>query len=162
MIKKMKSELSIDEFRARLSKLVKEGEPWLMGTPLAIMTVNSSNKPFFGEFTKTKFNITKNASLIPTPYILRGEYSVLSNLETSVSYQIKPIWFGYLWVRIVPAITLIIANIVFIKNADVIPTSIFFASNIFFLTLGLPILLTIKLKNQMERDFLGKFEIVKP
>ncbi|GAA0893043.1 hypothetical protein GCM10009122_27220 [Fulvivirga kasyanovii] len=153
----MLSSLSKEEFELRLKNLTRSGEPVFMGTPLAMLAMNGSMKPFYGEVTSDKFRFTKNATFLPTPFIVVGNFKEYQNI-TEVEYSIKPIWFGYLWIRILPVLALIFVNILFIKES-IANMYVVLPINLFLLLMFLPILITNQIKINMERRFVKSLEI---
>ena len=54
----MISKINIVEFRERLNKNTKLGNPKIKGTPFAVISISGeSDKTFFGKFDKTKFEL---------------------------------------------------------------------------------------------------------
>ena len=96
----MISKIEITEFRKRLNLNTKYGNPKIKGTPFVIFTAyNESKKMFYGTYNDSNFQITKNAFLHPTPYIIVGEIKSIKKNETEIKYEIKPIGFGYYWLN---------------------------------------------------------------
>jgi hypothetical protein len=90
----MVSKINIVEFRERLNKNTKLGNPKIKGTPFAVLTISGeSEKPFFGTFDKTKFKLTENATLFPTPYTISGEINPKNDTQTEINYEVLPIGF---------------------------------------------------------------------
>ena len=55
----MISKINIGEFRERLDKNIKYGNPRIKGTPFgAFYIFSESNKTFFGTYDKTKFEFS--------------------------------------------------------------------------------------------------------
>lgn len=156
----MTSKLTKEEFNFRLTKLTKIGEPTLLGTPLAILTVNNSSRPFFGKINSDKFQLTKNSSFLPIPFTIVGTYRENEN-KTFVDYQVKPIWFGYLWIRIFPIVGLILFNTIIINTTRTIIYGLMIPVNIVLLLTFLPIPITNYLKTKFEKEFTTELEIEK-
>src|SRR5690606_23826993 len=92
------------------------GEPILNGTPLAILTVFQSPKSiFYGQFDNKSFRLTSNGLSNITPYIIHGTYEQTDN-GTEINYRIRPIWFGYLWLRLFPIIAILYFNFIYVKQ----------------------------------------------
>lgn len=107
----MISKINIVEFRERLNKNTKLGNPKIKGTPFAVISISGeSDKTFFGKFDKTKFELTENATLFPTPYIISGEINPKNDTQTEINYEVKPIGFGYYWLKYMPIFGLILFN----------------------------------------------------
>lgn len=156
----MISKLNKSEFTKRLKQNTKIGDPNSKGTPFAILKMFGQTKEkFYGEFTTSNFRLTKNATFLPIPYIFEGKLKSKSNSSTEVLLKIKPIWFGYLWIRILPTFALISINLLFIINGNNIEPEIFITVNIFLAFMFTPILIKIKLKNKLLKDFYKTFEI---
>ena len=109
----MISKINSIEFIERLNKNTKLGNPKIKGTPFAITSISGeSDKTFFGTFDKTKFELTENATLFPTPYIISGEINPKSETQTEINYEVKPIGFGYYWLKYIPIFGLIVFNLI--------------------------------------------------
>ncbi len=113
---KLISRLGKAEFVKRLDENTEIGDPYIMGTPFVIMTIfGKTKKRFYGEHNKSGFRLTKNAILYPTPYVFEGEIHQQNNSGIEVLLKIKPIWFGYLWIRILPILAFIFINAMMIN-----------------------------------------------
>jgi hypothetical protein len=67
----MTTELTDKEFESRLADLTTIGEPSILGTPFGIFAIfDLSGRPFYGEFDKKEFRITRN-KVNPAADILR-------------------------------------------------------------------------------------------
>lgn len=141
------SRLNLQDFEDKLHNVVTIGDPSIMGTPLAANALfKNSEKKFYGSFDDRSFQLTKNISLISPiaiPYILKGIYSVEKDSTTKISYEVKPIWFGYLWIRLLPLILLILINILFIRNSEPLPLSLFIVANSFIVCMFLTLFFVI-------------------
>ncbi|ESU21261.1 hypothetical protein FCR2A7T_06890 [Flavobacterium cauense R2A-7] len=114
----MVSKISITEFKERLKNNTKYGPPKIKGTPFAIFTLfGESNKIFFGTYSKTKFELTKNSTLFPTVHIISGEIKSIENNKTEINYVVKPIGFGYYWNKYMPIIAIPIFNLILYTNS---------------------------------------------
>ena len=148
----MTSKLSVSDIKNRLSHHTKIGDPQIKGTPLAIFTIfGQTGKKFYGDFDNLSFQLTKNAPLFPLPYIIQGTFRSINNSETRLSYKIKPIWFGFLWVRILPILAMIVINIVLFTQSQRIETEIILIINFFLLFMFLPIIILNYKKKIGER-----------
>lgn len=105
------SNLNSEEFESRLNEVVKDGEPEIMGTPLAMLHFNLSSKPLLGRVTSRTFMITRNSIFPPTNYILMGLYKPYEG-KTMCDVDIKIVPFGYYWVRIGSILGIILMNTV--------------------------------------------------
>lgn len=156
----MTSNLNRTDFIKRLEENTKIGDPKLKGTPFAIFTLfGKTRMKCYGEYSSSDFRLTKNAILFPIPYIFEGTIKSKDEKSTELSLKIKPIWFGYLWIRILPILVLIFINLMLIINSDGIETEIYFFVNVFLLFMFTPILLTIRQKNKLLKDFKKILEI---
>lgn len=157
----MISKLNKSDFIKRLEQNTKIGDPKIKGTPFAVFTMfGETRMKFYGEYTNSDFRLTKNAILYPIPYIFQGTMKSKDKTTTEISLNIKPIWFGYLWIRILPALALIFINLMLIINAEDIETEIYILVNAFLLFMFTPILFTIRQKNKLLKDFYKIFEII--
>jgi hypothetical protein len=157
----MISRLGKSEFVKRLEENTEIGDPYIMGTPLVIMTIfGKTKKRFYGEYNKSGFRLTKNAILHPTPYVFEGEIHQQNNSGIEVSLTIKPIWFGYLWIRILPIFAFIFINVLMINYFSEIELDTIFFIELLLLLLFLPIWITIRQKNKLLKDFNRIFEII--
>ncbi|MBX2967083.1 MAG: hypothetical protein KF845_13135 [Cyclobacteriaceae bacterium] len=155
----MRSSLSVEDFRGRLTELTNIGEPIINGTPFAIMTVFDSPKSlFYGQFDKESFRLTSNGLTHITPYIIDGTFTQTDN-GTEVNYKIRKIWFGYLWIRLLPIIAILSFNLVFVKEMGRFGLVVFIPINLFLLLLFIPIILTNVKKKRLEELFIKHFEI---
>ncbi len=156
----MTSELNISDFQTQLDNTTKIGDPSTKGTPFAILTIlESSKKSFYGKFDKKCFELTKNAKLFPIPYIISGNFKSTDDSRTTVDFKIKPIWFGYLWVRIIPFVGIILFNYLIITKTDVLPTDLLIVVNAFLSLMFLPIFILNYKKKKMDREFREVFKI---
>lgn len=156
----MISKLNKSDFIKRLEQNTKIGDPKIKGTPFAVFTMfGKTRMKFYGEYTNSDFRLTKNAILYPIPYIFQGTMKSKDKTTTEISLNIKPIWFGYLWIRILPALALIFINLMLIINAADIETEIYILINAFLLFMFTPILFTIRQKNKLLKDFYKIFKI---
>lgn len=115
----MVSKINITEFRERLHKNTKIGNPKIKGTPFAVISISRySNKTFFGTYDNTKFELTENATLFPTPYFISGEINPKNDTQTEIIYEVKPIGFGYYWLKYMPIFGIIVFNLIlYIESA---------------------------------------------
>jgi hypothetical protein len=155
----MQSKIDITEFRKRLSKNTLIGNPNINGTPLVVLSLlYSSDHKFFGRINGNTFEITKHSTFSPIPYILKGKISSEIDSKTRVKYIIKPIWFGYLWIRIIPIIFALFVISGIISNHDLIfPLGIF--GSIIMLMFIHNIYRIEHRKRNFEIDFKMMFEI---
>jgi len=155
----MISKINILEFSESLKNNTQYGNPKIKGTPFAIFSVFSeSNKIFFGTYSETKFVITKNASFYPTPFIVSGEIKSKNKTQTEIFYEIKPIGFGYYWLKYMPLIGIFIFNIIFyIESA---PFEIFMIMNLALIGFNVFSYFYLReKKNKLVTDFKKVFEI---
>ncbi|MUP38229.1 hypothetical protein [Labilibaculum euxinus] len=156
----MISKLNYLEFKNRLKANTKNGNPKSFGTPFSILSIFSkSRKKYIGEINSVSFNLTENTTLLPIPYIIDGTYKSKSKSTTEISFKIKIIWFGYLWIRILPVLALGLINSLLLMQGNNIKTEIFVIVNLFLLLMFLPVLIVSRKKKKMIGDFCKLFEI---
>lgn len=156
----MISKIDITEFRDRLKLNTKYGNPKIKGTPFVMFTAyNEADKMFYGRHNDSSFQITKNTFLHPTPYIIVGKIKSNKKNETEIKYKIKPIGFGYYWLKYFPLVTLLIFNTIFFIKAESIEIIIMFNFILVFLSIFI-YFKTKRKKNKMENEFKETFEIV--
>lgn len=156
----MQSKIDIAEFKKRLFKNTKITNPYIVGTPLAIFTMffDSSDKKFCGRINNNSFVITTYSTFYPIPYKIEGEIYSETDSTTSVKYVIKPIWFQYLWIRIIPAIFTLFITFILVANSSLIfPVGIL--GSIFILMFMLNIYLGKRRLRKFEIDFKKTFGI---
>lgn len=154
--------LNTKDFKSRLTDSTTIGEPTIMGTPFAVLTMfDFSGRPFYGEFNNSEFRLARN-KIFPfqTGYIIKGKYSTTDSNGTTLKYEIKPIQFYYYWIRVMPVIFLIVLNIMFIKNLGDFTSSEIIVLNIFFL-FGLVLMVTVDKfsKKRLEKRFQEEFGV---
>jgi len=156
---KIVSNINITEFRERLNKNTKLGNPKIKGTPFAVLTISGeSEKPFFGTFDKTKFKLTENATLFPTPYTISGEINPKNDTQTEINYEVLPIGFGYYWLKYMPIFGILVFNIILYSQSA--PLKVFQLMNLFIF--GLIIFSRFYMwrkKNKLETNLKRIFEI---
>lgn len=109
----MISKINFVEFIECLKRNTKLGNPKIKGTPFAVISrPRKSDKTFFGTYDKTKFKLTENATFFPTPYTISGEINPKNNAQTEIIYEVKPIGFGYYWLKYMPVFGILIFNLV--------------------------------------------------
>jgi hypothetical protein len=109
----MVTKISIVEFKERLVKNTKYGNPKIKGTPFAVFSISGeSNKSFYGTYNEAKFELTKNSTLFPAPFIICGKFNSTSNNRTEIVYEVKPIGFGYYWIKYLPIFGILIFNLI--------------------------------------------------
>jgi len=156
----MISNLNISDFRLKLKENTLPGNPIIKGTPFVILTAfDSTEKLFYGNFSKSKFQLTKNSTFFAIPYVIKGNYKSENGFETVISYRIKPLWFGYLWVRVIPFLILVLTNIYILPRVNNLEIETLIFINIFLLLFFIPALITISLKKKLEQNFKYIFEI---
>jgi len=155
----MISKINITEFAERLNKNTKLGNPKIKGTPFAVLTISGeSEKPFFGTFDKTKFKLTENATLFPTPFTISGEINPKNDEVTEIDYVVLPIGFGYYWLKYMPIVGILIFNLILYSQSA--PLKVFQLMNLFIF--GLIIFSRFYMwrkKNKLETNFKRIFEI---
>ena len=155
----MVSKINTAEFRARLNKNIKYGNPKIKGTPFAVFTIfGASNKIFYGTYSKGKFEITKNSTLFPTPFIISGEINSKNNNQTEIIYEVKTIGFGYYWLKYMPIFGILMFNLILYTQSA--PFQIFIIANTFLCAMVIFIYFYLRRKKiKLEIDFKKVFEI---
>lgn len=117
----MKSELSRDEFKRRLSELTAEEKGFYFITPY-----DFSGKPFCGEYDDTTFELSKNSFWAHVVAMrIKGEYKGLDNKSTEVVYEVG-------WTKLTRNLTLVFGCIaIFGMNTAVILNRSSFSSSFF-------------------------------
>jgi hypothetical protein len=155
----MTSNMTIEEFRARLRDLVKKGEPSIMGTPFGILMADLSSKPFYGEFNDVEFRLTNNSVLSSSGHIVKGRYRAADSAGTEINYEVRPIRFSYFWRRFVPVFGLIVFNTLLYSIPATVPINVLLAINIFFVVMLVFGLWSEKRQGRkLERRFIEEFE----
>lgn len=156
----MQSKIDITEFKRRLSKNTIIGNPNINGTPLVIFSLfYSSHHKFFGRINGNRFEITTHTTFRSIPYKIKGEINSEIDSKTNINYKIKPIWFGYLWIRIIPALFVLSIIALIIGNPSLkFPLMIF--GSIFILMFALNIYRIERRLKNFETDFKKTFEII--
>ena len=155
----MISKINITEFTERLNKNTKLGNPKIKGTPFAVLTISGeSEKPFFGTFDKTKFKLTENATLFPTPYTISGEINPKNNEETEIIYEVKPIGFNYYWLKFMPIFGILVFNLILCSQSASLKAFQIINLFIFGLIVSSRFYMWRK-KNKLETNFKRIFEI---
>ncbi|PRY85418.1 hypothetical protein BY457_1472 [Marinilabilia salmonicolor] len=156
----MISNLNRTDFIKRLEENTKIGNPKIIGTPFGIFTIFGKTKmKFYGEYTDSAFRLTKNAILFQIPYIFEGTLISKNKTSTEIKFNIRPIWFGYLWIRVLPVLALLLFNFLAITKGNNIESEIFVIVNVFLVFMFTPIFLTIRLKNKLLKDFKKIFDV---
>lgn len=161
----MISELSINEFHRILNEMTVEGTPSYKGSFFAFITINFSNKLFYGFVSKNDFEISKNSNIKLVPFTIRGNYKK-NGEKTEVDYEIKPIKFGYYWIKIMSIIFLVIGLVAlfgvistYYHHGEISPIIL-----VFFFTFFLSIVANVDLylkKRNFEKLFLKTLKINK-
>jgi hypothetical protein len=151
------SSLSYKQFQGQLSSNTLLGNPTIMGTPFAIFNIfDSKKKYFYGELSDKSFRITKNGRMMDLcEFTINGKYSKSNTIDkTKVEFQVKPIMFGYLWVRLLIPIFLVVLDIFLLINIDVEKLTIMAITNLW---LGVPWLFAVWLSNRRKKKMTNKF-----
>jgi hypothetical protein len=155
----MVSKISIIEFRERLVKNTKYGNPKIKGTPFAVFSISGElNKSFYGTYNEVKFELTKNSTLFPAPFIISGKFNSTSNNRTEIVYEVKPIGFGYYWIKYLPIFGILMFNLILFMEST--PVEMYTIINL--ILLGFFIISRIYMwrkKSKLISVFEKKFEI---
>ena len=156
----MISKINIIKFNTSFKNNTEYGNPKIKGTPFFIFSeFKKSDKIFFGTYNNLKFEITKNATFFPTPFIISGEIKSKNNNQTEIYYDLKPIKFEYYWLKYIPLFGVAIFNLIFYLKTS--PIEIVIIIN--YILLCIVILSNYYLwrkKNIFLKDFKIFFEIV--
>lgn len=102
--------------------------------------------------------MTKNSTLFPTPFIISGEINSKNNNQTEIIYEVKPIGFGYYWLKYRPIIGILIFNLILYTQSA--PFKIFKIANTFLFVMVIFIYFYLmRKKNRLENDFKKVFGI---
>jgi hypothetical protein len=151
----MKSKLNIVDFKKLLLKKTKQGNPYILFTPLAVFyLLDRDNKTYLGRLDKDSFELTLKSPLFPTPYIIKGHYELMNETEANVEYSINPVRFVF-WISlivkvIIPIIVLFVSSIIYTQKGFCISLIILVVISSW---------ITKTMKNQMEIDFQKTFKI---
>ncbi len=157
----MISRLNTRDFINRLKDNTKYGNPKIKGTPFAgYVKYGEFKKRFFGDYNDSKFRLTKNSSIFPIPYVIHGFIKSKGTSRTEVTIEIKPIGFGYYWIRLFPLTLLVLFNVVYFNQDAIFDWNIYFIINLFILIMFLPILITSLMKKRFLKRFKRIFEII--
>ena len=167
----MISNLNKSEFKEKLEKLTKIGNPEMKGIPFLYLSMFSQNPcRFYGQYDKSSFNLTDNTSPLysmysfefdfQAPYIIEGTYKSINKSSTKVSYKFRPILTSYLFYRYFPIFILIFINMESIIdwNLEVLKENLVFDIFILFL-IPFWIFMERRSKRKFEKDFKRIFEI---
>ena len=151
--------ISIVEFRQRLNKNTKLGNPKVKGTPFAVISKSGeSDKTFFGTCDKTKFELTENSTLFPTPFIISGEINSKNEVQTEIIFEVEPIGFGYYWLKYMPVFGIFMFNLILYTQSA--PLKVYQIINpILFCILIISNLYLWRKKHKLVTDFKRIFEI---
>ena len=150
----MISRLNKKDFKKQLIDNTKIGNPMIKGTPFAgYVKFGEFGKPFFGDYDESNFQLTKNSSLFPIPYIIQGHFKSKGDSETEVTINIKRIGFGFYWIRLLPLFLLILLNVIYFHQDSKFDWNVFISINLFISLMFLPILIV----KQMKKKFVKKF-----
>ncbi len=160
----MISEYEFNDFKNNLDQLTKKGNPLIKGNPLASLSLNFSTKPFYGNISKNKFIISKNANMNLVPYLIRGTFKKRGN-QTEIFYEIIQMRFAYHWFRIFPFVGNVIGSIFIIKNLETIIKALNFWEILFVLLiievlLFAPIFTNRIKKRKFEKEFIKRMKII--
>jgi hypothetical protein len=116
----MISRLDISEFRKRLMENTTYGNPKMSVNPFNIFRIfeSFSKNKFLGDYGKLGFRLTTNRFFCTTPYFIDGTYESTNVGKTEVKYKLRPIWFAYLFIRIIPIVSIIIIFALGLSHRD--------------------------------------------
>lgn len=159
MLRKMESNLSLSEFRARLQNNIERGSLKVNLSRFRLFPIFGGVKPFYGLFDDESFRLTINSATSPTIFIVRGNYKNIDN-RVNVNYIIEEnSKFQLLWTKFSPVVFLIFINIFFLffgrglRRATTI-VSLFLLIIIFYSRWK-----EERKRRKLERNFIRIFEI---
>jgi len=116
---RMTTKLTQKEIVEILNKVTKRGNPLVMGTPFYVSGILSGQleKYFYGEIDEDECKLSLNRVFIGVPFIINADFEPESDI-TIVNYKIKPILFGYWWIRLFPIALLVIGVIKLIIDKE--------------------------------------------
>ncbi len=155
----MIADIGIEEFRKRFVENTKIGNTKYIGTPFQVFNVIGENgKKFYGKLNMNQFTVTSNAILFSSPFALEGNIKPLDNFQTEIVYEIKPLKFGYYWMKYLPIVMLVVFNIILIIEKA--PKVAFIMVNVFSVLIASISNLVIKYgKKSLENNFKKVFSI---
>ena len=155
----MISRLTKKEFIKKLKENCVDGDPYQLGSPLAVFSLPTlmKRKKFCGKISNSGFQITSNSLLKLTPYLIKGELKQGKGLE--IDYKVRPIWFGYIFVRIIPILVLVLIGLLLLTQDNNIPIDAKIAILIFGMFMFGPVIVTMKYKNKMVKEFRRILEV---
>jgi hypothetical protein len=160
----MQSNLSLSEFRRRLTDTTEIGSPKLKLSPFgAFFTMfNWSSKSFYGLFDDKSFRLTINSTMSPTFFIIKGRYKI-SNKILVINYNIEPSPKFYLvWIKYFPIVAFVITNLLLFLSEGKVPTEVFIIFNTFIVFIIFYSRWHTKRKRKnIENKFIKIFEIIK-
>ncbi|WP_144038256.1 hypothetical protein [Soonwooa buanensis] len=112
-----------------------------------------------------EFRITRNSNYFSIPFLIEGNFSE-NKYNTDVNYQVKPIAFGYYWLRIFPALINFVLIISFIINDKQLeidsfnPYKIIVAILLFEIFIFAPLFFSELGKRRFETKFLEELKIL--
>ena len=117
----MKSNLSKDEFKKRLTELTTPGKDFYLITPY-----DFSGKPFCGTYDDAKFELTRNSFWRhPIAIQIKGEYKKSDNNSTEVIYELGWTKFMRSFFIVFNCIAFIGINVFIIANRNNFDPSLF-------------------------------------
>ncbi|WP_312324796.1 hypothetical protein [Soonwooa sp.] len=161
----MISNYNYQVFKGKLNELTTKGKPEIKGNPFAILSFNNSKCPFYDLVNEGEFRISRNSNFFSIPFLIEGNFSE-NKYNTDVNYQVKPIAFGYYWLRILPALInfiLIISFIINYKRLEIDsykPDKIIVAILLFEIFIFAPLFFSELGKRKFETKFLEELKIL--
>jgi hypothetical protein len=110
----MQSNLSLSEFRRRLTDNTEIGSPKAALGQVRVFPLSGAVKPFYGFFDDNNFSLTVNSLKASTYYIINGKYKIVNNRVT-VDYIVEAgNKYQQFWSHYSPIILILAINIFFL------------------------------------------------
>lgn len=110
----MQSNLSLSEFRTRLSNNTEIGSPKAAFGQVRVFPLSGAVKPFYGFFDDNSFTLTVNSLKASTYYMIKGKYQTANN-GVEVFYSVESgNKYQQFWSHYSPIILIVAINIFFL------------------------------------------------
>ncbi|MBC7523956.1 MAG: hypothetical protein H7239_05910 [Flavobacterium sp.] len=157
----MQSNLTLAEFRNRLTNFTKIGHPKLKLSPFAVFSMfGDSSKTFYGLFDDNTFSLTSNFRTDPTYYILRGSYKTV-NGKLEVQYELAPRHkYQLYWWIFIPVLGFVVFNSILLSTYNESISELPLIINMFLIFMVTYAYININTKRKkLEKNFMKIFEI---
>ena len=110
----MQSNLSLSEFRRRLTDTTEIGSPKAALGQVRVSPLSGAVKPFYGFFDDNSFSLTVNSRKSSTNFIIRGKYETINN-RLKVDCIVEPVnKYKQFWAYYSPIILILTINMFFL------------------------------------------------